>query len=55
MFPKLWNAFEIELKETESAKKILNQTVSIFILRIMRGLNTENLVVFYMSRFYIKN
>ena len=53
MFPKLWNA--LNLKKPNLQKKILNQTVSIFILRIMRGLNTENLVVFYMSRFYIKN
>ena len=46
MFPKLWNEIEIDLKETKSAKIFKQRAQSIFILRIMGGLNA--------NKFYIK-
>jgi len=46
MFLKSWNAIEIDLKETKSAKTFKQRAQSIFILRIMRGLNA--------NKFYIK-
>ena len=53
MFPKLWNAIEIDLKETRSSK-IFKQKV-IHILRIMRGRNAKNLAVYRVNKFYLKN
>ena len=43
MFPKLWNAIEMDLKETKSAK-VFKQRVIMIYLTIMRGLNAKNLV-----------
>ena len=45
MFPNLWNAIEIDLKESKSAKTFKQRVI---ILRIMRGLNTKNLVVYHV-------
>ena len=47
MFPKQWNTIEIDLKETKSAKTFKQK--SIFILRIMRGLNAKKLVVYHVD------
>ena len=35
-------------------QKYLNKEQSIFILRIMRGLNAKNLAVYRVNKFYIK-
>ena len=51
---KLWNAIEIDFKETKSAK-IFEQREAVSILRIMRGLSAIKLVVYHVSRFYFKN
>ena len=45
MFPNLWNAIEIDLKESKSAKTFKQRVI---ILRIMRSLNTKNLVVYHV-------
>ena len=51
---KLWNAIEIDFKETKFAK-IFEQREAVSILRIMRGLSAIKLVVYHVSRFYLKN
>ena len=54
MFPNLWNAFEIDLKENKSAKIFKQRVINIYLLRIMRGLNAKNLAVYRVNKFYIK-
>jgi len=52
MFPKLWNAIEIDLKETKSVK-ICNQRVVNIYLEHYERFKREK-VVYHVSRFYKK-
>ena len=53
MFPNLWNAIQIQLKKTTSAK-ILKQTEINIHLENYERFKCKTVVVYHVSRFYIK-
>ena len=54
MFLKLWNAIEIGLKETKSAKIFKQRVINIYLENYER-FKCKNLVVYRVNKFYIKN
>ena len=55
MFLKLWNAIEIGLKETKSAKIFKQRVINIYLENYERFKCKKNLVVYRVNKFYIKN
>ena len=53
MFLKLWNAIEIGLKETKSAKIFKQRVINIYLENYER-FKCKNLVVYCVNKFYIK-
>ena len=51
MFPKLWNAIEIDLEETKSAKIFKQSVINIYLDNYERFKNAKDLVVYHVSRF----
>ena len=53
MFPNLWNAIEIQLKKTTSAKIFKQREINIYLENYER-FKCKTVVVYYVSRFNIK-